>query len=749
MEVPLRVDPEVKYGKEKLSIWANGKHIVIDAPIDPYFYSYGKFDNISAKITERKAKPLSDYDTEKLFYKHSVPTRKNVEMYRSDATFEDNIPFILRVRIDLPDFYTQYPHTKELKFLFFDIEQYTKPDAMFPTYDDRITSISWCTNDRKIDCGYIGKDNKSDKNLLKVFVDKFIDIDPDVVVVFNKDYDIPTLIRRCERNHIDTKLLSKSGIKPYVGGREKVSIYGRVIYDVAYSAMTDQTLSGNVENRGLKEVSNYYGFKSKRKPLTPQQMLDYIGTKTLVEYNMDDVRRLFLLFDVYWENIYFNANDLKIPLNLAVELNTTDLGLITVGDEFRERNVIADGTNEQRYPEIFKRVKKHKDDSNYQGALVGVFKKGKMQPKNYSLSTRYKPVWKADYGSMYPTIESSFDLSPDTTKIVQYLSYNNNFKIEDNKDKFIYYVPDDVLDKTVVIEVKKQDGFLSKLVQRCLNERADYKKRYKKTNDPKDKALSVNRKVKANGGIYGIQGSAHHAFGFAPIAVATCGIGRECAQLLIDILEELYPHSVIEVDTDGVYFSAEEINKKEILDKFNKKLENKFNKDLQLSIDIDPYAEGYFYKAKNYILRTLDGKIIYHGAAMKASSKNNLSRNLIKDLAVAKLDEKDTAPIIDKYLKLDFPLEDFAMNKRLGMNIGSYKNPEGSISSRMALQAKRHLNVKPEIGNIYHYVKTKFGYELLQLANKKDLDLSYYEGQIRTIVEMFDVASESKIDDWL
>ena len=748
MQVPLRVDPEVQNGKEKLSIWHNGKRTLITAPIEPYFYSYKQFDHIPATITEHTARPLSNYEVEKTFYKHSVSTRKQVEMYRNDETFEDNIPFILRNRIDNPDLYTQYPHTKELTFLYFDIEQYTKPDAMFPTYDDRITSIAWCTNDRKIHCAFIDKKNQSDKKLLKIFIDKFEEIDPDVVVVYNKDYDIPTVIRRCERNKINTTLLTKSGNRPYIGGKEKVSLDGRVIYDVAFSAMKDQTLAGDVENRGLKEVSDYYGFKSKRKPLTPQEMIQYIGTKTLADYNKDDVRRLLLLFDVYWENIYFNANDLKIPLNLAVELNTTDLGLITVGDEFREHNIIADGNNSQRYPEIFKRKKKE-GEGNYQGAHSRIVRNGKIMERNYVLAKRYEHVWKADYSSMYPTIESSFDLSPDTTKIVEYLPYDGTFRIESKQDNFVYYIPDDVLEKTVVVEVKKKEGFLSKLVLRCLNERADYKKRYKKTKDPKDKALSVNRKVKANAGIYGIQGSPNHAFGFAPIAVATCGIGRECAVLLINILEELYPKSVVEVDTDGVYFHAKDVDKKKILQKFDEALRHKFNKELRLSIDIDQYKEGFFYKAKNYILRTVDNKIIYHGAAMKASSKNNLSRNLIAELARAKLDAEDTAPIIERYLQLDFPLEDFAMNKRLGMHIKSYKNPEGSISSRMALQAEKHLGVKPELGNIYHYVKTKFGYDLLQLAEKKELDLSYYEQQIKTIVEMFDVVAESKIDDWL
>ena len=96
----------------------------------------------------------------------------------------------------------------------------------------------------------------------------------------------------------------------------------------------------------------------------------------------------------------------------------------------------------------------------------------------------------------------------------------------------------------MVIQVSKtKKGFSSELVKKFLKERAEYKALWKKTNVRKYRAMSDNRKVKANGGVYGNQGSGKHPYGFLPIAIATTGIGRECAQLLIDILEELYPKS--------------------------------------------------------------------------------------------------------------------------------------------------------------------------------------------------------------
>ena len=350
MNVPLSVSPIVKGGKEKLNIWFNGKQRVIDSPIKPYFYSNEKISDL--KHTEVIAKALSKYKDKK-FFKYEFDTRADLVKNRiSGVTFEDNIPFLLRNRIDKPDLYTKFPHSKELTFLFLDIEQYTKPNDFFPGYEDRIISISWCTNDRKIKSVFLKKDTTSDKKLLRLFIEQYQKINPDVIVVYNKGYDIPTILNRCIRNKIDTSKFSKNNVKPYIGGKEEINIEGVIIYDVYLSARADQSLSGNVQNRGLKAVSDYFGFKGPE-PLNMKKIHEFVGTPELVEYNKDDIKRLLLLFDIYWPSIEFNANDLKIPLNVALDLNITDLGLIVLGDEYKKHNIIADGSNYHRYPEIW------------------------------------------------------------------------------------------------------------------------------------------------------------------------------------------------------------------------------------------------------------------------------------------------------------------------------------------------------------------------------------------------------------
>jgi len=132
VQVPLSVDSDVDGKKEKLIIWANGKKNIINSPIKPYFYSFKKLNISNAKESRVEKIRISDYQ-KKMFYKYEFETRKELEQERNriretmgkGITFEDNIPFTLRNRIDNPNIYAQFPHTDKLSFCFIDIEQYT------------------------------------------------------------------------------------------------------------------------------------------------------------------------------------------------------------------------------------------------------------------------------------------------------------------------------------------------------------------------------------------------------------------------------------------------------------------------------------------------------------------------------------------------------------------------------------------------------------------------------------------------
>jgi len=733
MNVPLSVVAQPIKNEQKLVIWADEKKHVVDAPFKPYCYSFAELD-INSQVEEIEAVRLSDMKKTR-FFKHKYNTVRGVEKNRIQGkTFEHNIPFIFRVRADLPDFYTQYPHKQDLKFLFFDIEQYSPPGAFFPTFDDRVTNIAYCTNkDRKIQKLSIKKTTKSDKGMLEYFRDIVDDIYPDVYVYYNKSYDLPTIIRRFERLNLDTRVFSKDNTKPYIGRKKDIKLSGSIIYDPYDNISGDQSLNGEVPDRGLKAVSNYFGYETDIEPIDfrLESIHDLIGTERLKDYNADDVGRLLYVFDIYFENVLLSAEDYKLPLSEVTKVQPFDLGVMLLGEEFSKRNIVSDGLNRDRFPEIFQR-EKEKDEANFQGALSNI--------KRYGT---FKKVAKVDASSMYPRIVGHFNFSHDTTSIVGYEKYDKEgFKAVEKEDYYLYYIPDNVIKKTIIIKVLKKLGFTTKIMRERIESRTDYKEKYKKTKLKKYSALSEVEKVKANG-IYGIQGNSGHPFGHLPIAMATTGIGREIIKLLILSLNELYPDCVIEWDTDGVYFTETDMfDEVEVWRRFDYYVEKKFGREIIVDVGYDYYDSGYFRKAKNYVLKKGD-VIDLHGVSMKSSRMCPIERNLTKEMALSKLGEKDEYDVEKKYKNLtNFDVKDFVMSMEQGRTLKSYSST-GSLPYRLAVQAQHMLNQKPEVGNKYYYIKTIDGFELFQAPDRGAIDYNYYMNKVEDIIKRFQIESKN------
>ena len=753
MRVPLQAISAVRGRREYLLIWSNRLGHIVKAPFRPYLYSKKKLKISGAMVSEIEATAISNYK-KTVFYKYSFNTRKDLVAGRSQDTFEDNIPFIMRNRIDNPDFFTNWPQTDELTFNFCDIEQSCPEDRVFPTYADYLLSIAWAGNDRDIKCIYLDKGMNEDKSLLEAYRGHYSK--PDVEVGFNKEYDLPTILKRCDRVNVSTDWLSKTRREPKVM-RRILHMDGTIIFDVLDAVNADQTLIGNVPDHKLETISDYFGFDG-HPGIDKSNITSYQGTQKLIDYNKEDVKRLMYLFDVYWEGIKFLADDLKIPLSEAVNLNVFSLGLIVLGDLYKQNNIICDGDNSVRYPEIFKRLNKKSTDPNYQAAIIDIYK-----------YWYFEPVYKVDFSGMYPTIVSLFNLSPDTCRFVRYDSYKEDgFKIVEEDDKFIHYIPDNILNKTVVVSVLKKQGFLAATMTKFLKERAGFKADYKKTGSKIARVKSWNSKLKSNG-LLGVLGHGHHPFGHVMIIIVMCGIGRECEKLLIGVLEQLYPKSTIESDTDGVYCSADNFDEDLVQKEFKNAIVKKFGKALGLEIDIDEYDSGWFYRAKNYVLKKGDAVII-HGGALKGSNKTPFERNLTSELASAVVNKQPTDSIVDKYEKMmterNVTLVDLSMHVTMGMSPWKYVNKK-STALQLAMQAKKYFGVQPRSGNSYYYLKTKgdytvgidqqgledeepmYKYLLYESAVRDEdvmwkIDFDYYEKRMRRIIDIFTGKIEPK-----
>ena len=714
-----------------LEIWRNGEKLIVNANLNPYIMSKKdlQFNNDEDIITEKvKVKLLSDLKYHDV-WKYSFPssdwiTQINKSLYKqkdiSNSVFENHIPYIHRILIDQPDYFLEYANTDNLTFLFFDIETLRKE------WQDlkKIISIAYGYYDgvkyHKIE----SNQSDNEKELLEWFLTSVTTLDPDILVgYYHKDFDIPRIIDRCKYNKIDYNRLGREkGTKYRIDHKfhkTHTVVAGRVCYDILDSVMSDQSLHG-IKNRKMKTVCTHFNIEGSKwvKEEMSEQTAD-IPKDILKAHNEDDIRRTEGLFKIYWQNILTQSELFGIPLNMVAETaSQTLIATLFMGRGLYKQGIYSDGMNKDRYPEVFKR-KKEKGEKNYEAAIVDIYKTGLI-----------KPVFKADFSGMYPGIEMALNLSPETSKIIKYLPYKDEFKIEKKGDIIYYFVPDKVINKIIVVAVNnKRDGFLREELRSLRKERNIIKEKLK-TADDKEKDLltsqSWNVKILMNI-VSGNCGDAISRYGSLPVTIVTVGIGRVLIKELVNHINIEYDDSAIETDTDGVFLSRSP-DPKTINSHIQKFVGKEFGiEDVSdINIDCDEYQAGYFIKQKNYVLQELNGEIIYHGVSLKSSRMPKMFDSA-RDTLVSSIfnNEDNIKKIINKIADLkQYTLNQFSLRTTIHQDFSNYS--KGSLQKKIGLQGLK-IGIKPEPGTQYEYVKEIDGWKLIQFANIDKLDLKYYE----------------------
>ena len=731
MKVPLILETYIDEDteKQKLKIWQNGKAIIVDAPFDPYFFSKRslEFDAVPDIIeTQETMKLLSDLMEHKV-YKYTVP---NVDYIREinksldrpgfnahqkivNSVFENKTKFIDRLFIDHPDFISKYINNKEIVFFYFDIE------TLMSNYVDKkiITSIAWASNNREI---YSMQGNE--KDILEWFLDSIQSIDPDVLVgYYMKDFDLVRIIERCKVHHLDYKFLARdNNVRYYKGDFDRqinMHIGGRVLWDLMSSVNGDQTIYG-IKNKKMKTVCEFFGIEGDdwvKADMT--NSANDVNEKTLRQHNEDDIRRTFGLADIYWGNVITLAEMFNVPLNFVVDNTQASLAGIFMGRGLLKLNIRSDGMNKDRHPEIFNR-QKEKGESNYEAAMVGIYQPG-----------LHKPVFKIDFAGFYPSIMAAFNLSPDTAKIVGYKPYQEKFESEVIGDKIVYYIPDKIINKTIIIGVKQNvDGFLRKELRKIKEDRNKIKEQYKNASDDEKDILNSRQwclKVMQNIPS-GLNGAAISRYGDIGTTIPTVGFGRELLNDLKSFLDADHP-VCIESDTDGLYLT-EKPDMNEINEFLTNLMATKFNlkESTEISLDLDMYGAGYFIKQKNYILQTEKGDLIYHGAGMKSSRLPGIF-DKAKDILCDALLSGDTniKPILNKLCNLDqYEMSDFTIRTTLHKKLGQYKS--GALQRKLGDQAKA-IGIPVAQETQLEYIKVGGGYKIIQAMNSiNEIDKEYY-----------------------
>ena len=461
-----------------------------------------------------------------------------------------------------------------------------------------------------------------------------------------------------------------------------------------------------------------------------------IDTETLAKYNCDDIRRTYGMHDIYFDNVMTLCEMFNVPLNIATENKQTIFATIFMGRGIHNNGIVSDGSNKDRHPEIYNRIKEKGEKGNYEAALVGIYLPG-----------FHEKVWKVDFSGFYPSIMAAFNLSPDVCKIIGYQKYDPIFKTEIIGDKIIYTIPDKVINKNVIIGVKQNvDGFLRKELRDIKEKRNVIKYKAKACEGiEKDILESQQWVLKVIQNIpSGVNGQSSFDWGDAGVVIACVGIARELLYELKAYLDVDNP-IVIEADTDGLYLSEKPDMDK--IDKFMSDLiESKFalKESAEIYLDLDEYNSGYFIKQKNYILQETNGLITYHGVSLKSSRLPNIfdtSKEMIADEILNKKGNIKTT--INKMLNFDqYELSDFTLRTTIHKRLKEYS--KGSLQVKLGKQTELY-GIKVIPGTQIEYIKVGDGYRIVQYVKSiNEIDKKYYNKIIEKLIINFGFENQLK-----
>ncbi len=521
MNIPLLVKPFIdKYSQEqRIEIWLNGCMIIINTPFNPYFYSSYplKLDFLKEQMKHEVINKTL-FSTRQLqdIYKYSFKNTRLLTQCREEDSIESDILFTDRILIDQPDFFTKFPNTNPIKPIFFDIEVDTT--GMFPTPDrNAIIAIGVkCENRKAI---FMSEKYNDDKFILNKFFDFIKETDPDIMVHYNGDsFDIPYIIERMKINKIPLNRWSRNStdIHPF---KNTINIGGRLSFDLYKEAQHDQTLYG-IKDHKMKTLAKWFNL-SNIKEVDYSKMREMVNTSELKKYLISDIEITEFLFNVYFKNIQMLAEMNNVPLNLMMNAPASFLSNIIHGRAFQKLNIVSDKNNAERHPLYIKKK---------QGAITDTYNPG----------LYLNGIYKVDFASQYPNAVRTFNLSPETVRIIRYDSFTGKYHFDISNSKIcILSIPDEIAQKNIIIEIDmSKRGFLSQFISDVLDERFAIKKEMKTLDKNSTKYSYFNTrqnalKIVANI-ITGYHGQEYARFGDLGVYCAITGLGRWYIKLAMD-----------------------------------------------------------------------------------------------------------------------------------------------------------------------------------------------------------------------
>lgn len=651
-------------------------------PLFPFFYSDRRMTS-SSQLVKRAIIPTR---VERDLYLTQVP---DIESYyfEKEKARKSRIKFapmnyLEQLFIEKREWATKYPQDSDLSIVYLDIEVLTRGEKRFPrAKTNPIISIGAALNEESPI--FFGEYNSEvrDAVLLIRFLDWFKSVDPDLVITYNGEgFDIPYIVERAKLNGINaTSFLNRINGDP---------LTGRVHFDLYHSAESDQSLFG-IKSKSLKDVAEWFGHSVQRLG-DPNNTEALIGSEELRNYQLSDVQLTRGVSKAYLPNAVALANLLKVPLGSVVNCWPSFIPKLLIARGCHLQGLVAIDNNLERYGDKDRKGSLFNlGTTKYEGAIVDCLKFG------------YIPgISKVDFSSMYPSAIRTWNLGPDTTKIVSLKPFSGSYSTSYDGTKMILDLPDSNLNRQIVVEVETAtNGVLKHEIESLSEERKRIKSALDSEWDDNLNSRQIAIKVILNS-IYGYTGSPYASYGDTGTGLAITSLCRWTSKQVSKRLSSV----LVNIDTDGfIVDSPVEV------DNLNKEIEseirNHFNRPSYMTLEQEALIDGYFHKMKNYIVRkTKKGKIVVekHGVKFKSSRQCKVADKLLDALTSKVFDSgSGMKNFSDDYqyewaqewLDLSrFDLDDFKFRLRFSKTLDQYADSL-SLPRQLAIQAEDILGI--------------------------------------------------------
>jgi DNA polymerase elongation subunit (family B) len=546
---------------------------------------------------------------------------------------------------------------------------------------------------------------ESERTALKHLTSLIKERDPDVIEGHNLfRFDLPYLVQRARKTKTKLDWGRSSGFLRSRPSRlqiaektidyPKFTIEGRHFVDTFLLAQFYDVGMRTLSGFERVDVARHFGFCSSEElsALTGKQLQRaYIDNdERFRQRALCAVRETRAVADLLSPSYYIQAQ--IFPYNyqdVIVRGNATRINALFLREYFRRRYSISE------MPMV----------RGFEGGYTDIFFTGVA-----------RNVWHCDIASLYPSVMLQFDCFPltDQLQIFRHLLTDlRSFRLEAKAD----------------MRAAEKSGDTARA--RHFH------------------ALQNTFKILINS-FYGYLGFAQGSFADFDAAARVTQIGRDLLKKMIEWLNARGAQ-VIEVDTDGIYFTPpSEID----IDELRKGLAKELPRGIEVEFD-EQFDAMFSYKAKNYALLTRDGDVIIKGGALKSRGLEKFQRVFLEEMIKLLMEGKPKAigelrnQFENKIRNREWNIDMLMKTDTLQDSLEKYRQKiAGSARNRAAayeLALASGRNYRPG-DQISYYItgssKKVAAYENAKLASafdpqNRDENLDYYIAKLDDLVKKF------------